>query len=77
VVRWIALFILIMRVVDIAWTIGPVFRHEGSSLSWVDFAVTLGIGGLWLGYFFRTLAGRPLVPARDPYFQEAVAHGGH
>jgi hypothetical protein len=77
VVRWIALFILIMRVVDITWTIGPVFRHEGSSLSWVDFAVTLGIGGLWLIYYFRNLAGRSLLPARDPYFQEAVAHDGH
>jgi hypothetical protein len=77
VVKWIALFILVMRVVDITWTIGPVFRHEGSSLSWVDFAAVLGIGGLWLIYFFRNLAGRPIVPARDPYFQEAVAHGGH
>jgi hypothetical protein len=77
VVKWIALFILLMRVVDITWTIGPVFRHEGSSLSWVDFAVVLGIGGLWLTYFFFNLSGRSLVPARDPYFKEAVAHGGH
>jgi len=77
IVRWIALFILIMRVVDIAWTIGPVFRHDGSSLSWVDFAVTLGIGGVWLVYFFWNLGGRPLVPARDPYFKSLVAHGGH
>ena len=77
VVKWIALFILVMRVVDITWTIGPVFRHEGSSLSWVDFAVVLGIGGLWLFLFFRNLAGRALVPARDPYFKEAMAHGGH
>ena len=77
VVRRIAIFILIMRVVDITWTIGPVFRHEGSSLSWVDFAVALGIGGLWLVLFFRNLAARPLLPARDPYFQSAVAHGGH
>ncbi len=77
VVKWIALFILIMRVVDITWTIGPVFRHEGSALSWVDFAVALGMGGLWLVYFFRNLSGRALVPARDPHFKEAVAHGGH
>jgi hypothetical protein len=76
-VRRIAIFILVMRVVDIAWTIGPVFRHGGSSLSWVDFAATLGIGGLWLVFYFRNLAARPLVPARDPYFPEAVAHGGH
>jgi len=77
VVKWIALFILVMRIVDVTWTIGPVFRHEGSTLSWVDFAVALGMGGLWLISYFRNLSGRPIVPARDPYFQEAVAHGGH
>lgn len=76
-VRSVAIWILAMRVVDITWTIGPVFRHEGSGLSWLDFAVVLAMGGLWLGLFFRTLAGRALVPARDPYFKEAMAHGGH
>jgi len=76
-VKWVALFILFMRVVDAAWMIGPVFRHEGSALSWVDFAVVIGIGGVWLFLFFRSLAGRAMVPARDPYFKEAMAHGGH
>ncbi len=76
-VRLVALFILAMRVVDIAWTIGPVFRHEGSSLHWLDFASVLGLGLLWLALFWRNLAGRPLVPAHDPYFKEAMAHGGH
>jgi hypothetical protein len=76
-VRTVAIWILAMRVVDITWTIGPVFRGEGSGLSWLDFAVVLAMGGLWLGLFFRTLAGRALVPVRDPYFKEAMAHGGH
>ena len=75
IVKWIALLILAMRIVDIAWTIGPVFRHDGSSLSWVDFAAVLGIGGIWLVFFFRNLAARSLVPARDPYFKEAIADG--
>ena len=76
-VKWIALAILVMRVVDITWTIGPVFRHEGSSLHWLDFAMVVGMGCLWLPLFWRNLAGRPLVPARDPYYKEAMAHGGH
>jgi hypothetical protein len=76
-VQRVAVFILVMRVVDIAWTIGPVFRHDGSALHWVDFAAVLGIGGLWLFLFFRNLSGRALLPARDPYFKEALAHGGH
>ena len=77
-VRCVALFILVMRVVDITWTIGPVFRHEGSSAvagstsprcsAWARCGWSL---------FWRNLAGRPLVPAHDPYFKEAVAHGGH
>jgi len=74
-VKWVALFILVMRVVDITWTIGPVFRHEGSGMSWVDFAAVAAIGGPWLFFYFRNLAGRSVVPAKDPYFKEAVAHG--
>jgi hypothetical protein len=73
----VAIGILVMRVVDIAWTIGPVFRHEGAGLHWLDFAAVMGMGGIWLFFFWRNLAGRALVPARDPYFKEAMAHGGH
>jgi len=76
-VRWVAIFIIVMRIIDITWTIGPIFRHEGSTISWVDFAVAIGIGGIWLSFFFTNLAGRALVPAKDPYFKEAMAHGGH
>jgi hypothetical protein len=76
-VRWIAFGIIVMRVVDITWTIGPVFRHSGSTLSWVDFAVTVAMGSVWLLYFWRNLAGRAILPAHDPYYKEAMAHGGH
>jgi hypothetical protein len=74
----VALFILIMRLVETAWMIGPMVRHEGGSgLHWLDFALTLAMGGLWLFLFLRNLAGRALVPARDPYLKDALAHGGH
>jgi hypothetical protein len=76
-VKWVALVVIVMRVVDITWTIGPVFRHEGSTLHWLDFALVAGIGALWLPLFWRNLAGRSVVPAKDPYFKEAMAHGGH
>ena len=75
-VKKVALFILVMRVVDITWTIGPVFR-EGSGISWVDFAAVAAIGGPWLFLYFRNLSGRAVVPAKDPYFKEAVLNGGH
>jgi len=43
----------------------------------VDFAAVAAMGGVWLFLFFRNLAGRAIVPARDPYFKEALLHGGH
>lgn len=73
----IALFVLVMRVVDLIWTIGPIFRRNGATISWLDFAAVLGMGGVWLFFFYRNLAGRALVPAHDPHFKDALAHGGH
>ena len=73
----VALWVLAMRVVDLTWQIGPVFRHDGHSLGWLEFAVVIGMGGIWLIAFSRNLAGRAVVPAHDPYFEEALAHGGH
>jgi len=73
----IAMFMLVMRVVDMIWTIGPIFRRSGSTLSWLDFAAVLGLGALWLLVFFRNLGARALVPAHDPYFEDALANVGH
>ncbi len=81
----IAIFILFMRLVDMFYQIGPSYRvspgivEQGLfSLSWLDFAAPIAVGGLWLWYFFGELAKRPIVPAKDPYFEEAIEHGrGH
>lgn len=72
----VALFVLGMRVVDLVWTIGPVFRHE-TTVHWLDFAMVLGMALPWLFLFYRNLGSRALVPANDPYFEEAVINDGH
>jgi hypothetical protein len=73
----LAIFVLAMRVVDLVWVIGPIFREGGTTIHWLDFAMVLGMGGIWLTMFFVNLAGRALVPAHDPYFKEAMANVGH
>lgn len=85
--RWLALlaiFILVMRVVDMFYLIGPSNRITGGyepgafHISWLDFVAPIAVGGIWMWYFLGQLAKRPLVPAKDPYFEEAIAHGrGH
>ena len=47
-------------------------------VSWLDFVGPIAVGGLWLWWFLGELIKRPIVPARDPYFEEAIEHGrGH
>ncbi len=72
----VALLVLVMRIVDLVWTIGPIFRHE-YTFHWLDFATVLAFAGPWLFLFYRNLGSRALVPAHDPYFKDAVANGGH
>ncbi len=79
----IALFILFMRLVDMFYQIGPSYRVAPGGLeqgaffvSWLDFVAPIAVGGIWLWWFFGELLKRPIVPANDPYFEEAVAHGG-
>ena len=52
---------------------GPVLAggarfHQGRrfSLSWMDFAAPVGVGGIWLAYFLTQLEKRPLMPMHDP-----------
>jgi hypothetical protein len=73
---YVALFILFMRVVDLVWTVGPVFRHESTG-HWLDFAMVAGMSLPWLFLFYRNLGSRALVPAHDPYFKESVISEGH
>ncbi len=73
----VAVFVLVMRVIDIIWEVAPAFRTTNVTIHWIDFALVIGMGGIWVAYFFTTLAGRALLPAHDPYFKEAMAHGDH
>jgi hypothetical protein len=73
----VALALLAMRLVDLVWMIAPALPPAPAWTYGVDFAVTVGLTGIWLAVFARQLAGRPVLPVRDPYFREALADGAH
>lgn len=85
--KWLsllAIFILVMRLIDMYYLIGPsptIGSHAeevGFNLSWMDFVAPVAVGGIWLWWFFGELLKRPLVPVNDPYLENAIAHGkGH
>ncbi len=84
-----ALFILFLRFVDLCFLVLPSAvdhnapdylyhgRRDFGSIAVAAFAV-IGIGGVWVTLFFRSLVKRPLLPANDPYLKEALEfRGGH
>jgi hypothetical protein len=80
----IAIFILVMRLVDLYYIIGPAPMIGGNGhsmdfhISWMDFVAPVAVGGIWLWWFFGELLKRPLIPINDPYLDNAIAHGkGH
>ena len=71
----IAVFILCMRVVDIYWQVMPDASKGQLTLSWLDFAALIGLGGIWASYFLIQLEKRPLMPLNEPQLVETLEHG--
>jgi hypothetical protein len=70
-----AILLVAMRFVDTAWLVLPAFSAGAFRIHWLDLALPLGLGGVWLSFFARNLVARPLLPVHDPGFEEALAHG--
>lgn len=67
--------LIVMRLVDLFWLIGPEAHSHGFAVHWLDLLAPIGIGGLWIAVFARELDARPLLPLKDPQLEEALAHG--
>jgi hypothetical protein len=73
----IAVFVLVMRIVDLIWLVEPMFPHQGFPIHWLDIALPIGLTGVWMFLFARHLGSRALLPLNDPFFKEAFAHDAH
>jgi hypothetical protein len=61
---WLAVWLMVMRLVDLFWMIEPNFSSR-FGVTWADVVVPVAMGGFWLAYFFRNLSLMPLLPAYD------------
>jgi hypothetical protein len=68
---WLAVWIMLMRYLDLFWIIEPNFSPT-FTLTLADVVVPIAIGGIWLAYFFRNLNSLPLLPAYDPSAHEVL-----
>lgn len=75
--RVVATWIICVRVVDYYWHVAPEFHSEGLSISLLDLALPLALGGIFISMFVAQLRGSSLLPIRDPGLEKALAHHVH
>jgi hypothetical protein len=71
----VALFMLLMRWVDLLWTIAPSFRPV-LRVHWLDVALPLAMGGLWVAAFAWVLRRQPLLPLHAEVAEDAAQKQG-
>lgn len=69
----VALWLLLMRFVDLYWLVGPAFSPTNALPHWLDFTAVIGIGGIWLWYFVGRLAQHAVIAIHDPSLPEVEA----
>lgn len=73
----IAVFMLFMRLIDLAWLIVPAFLEVAEAshhfIHWMDIVAPVGLFSLWIGFFAHQLGRRSLMPIEAA----KLATGGH
>jgi len=78
----VAVWILLLRYVDIYWLITPAFSPSRFVVSWLDVVVPVAMGAIWVAVFLRRLESWALLPYPPPESEvpgqhaAAVAAGG-
>ncbi len=67
-----SIWILLMHWVDIYWLVMPTHYRTGINLSWIDVTTFIGIGGIFLWYFWRHFTAHPTIPVNDPGLQASI-----
>ena len=77
-VATIALLVIVMRLVDLFWLLGPEHGKPLLAVHWLDFVAPVAVGGIWVALFLWQLGTRSLIPVTEPTLQEAIEAGaGH
>jgi hypothetical protein len=72
----VAVWMILMRLVDLFWMTKPEFAAT-ASVTWLDIVVPVALVGLWLGFFAMNLRKMPLLPLGDPKLAEAIGRNEH
>lgn len=75
--KFVATWIVAVRVVEYYWHVVPEFRSQDMNLSLLDLALPILLGGVFVALYAMRLGGRPLLPLQDPGLEKALTHHVH
>jgi hypothetical protein len=73
----IAVWLLCARVAEYFWHVAPELHRDGLTISLLDVALPLALGGIFISRFVSELGGRALLPVHDPGLEKALHHHVH
>lgn len=68
----ISVWIIAMHWIDLYWITMPTYSHHGFHFSWMDLTLFIGIGGVFLGIFWKYLSSTALIPLNDTSLPESI-----
>lgn len=74
--RAIAAWLIVMRIVDYYWQVAPEF-NQTLSLSVIDIALPIALGGIFFTLYAMRLKSMPLLPVHDAGLEKALTHHVH
>jgi hypothetical protein len=75
--RVIAMWVVVIRLLDYYWHVAPEFHTTGLAVTLIDIALPIALGGVFVAVFAGQLKGRPLLPLQDPGLAKALTHHTH
>ena len=69
----VAVWILLMHLLDIYVIVLPALHKAGAAVSWMDIACLAAVGCTLAAVFLKRLGDTPLWPLRDPRLPESIA----
>lgn len=72
----VAAFMILMRLLDMAFLVLPEFRETVLGIMWMDLVAPFGFFGIWLALFLWIIKRQPLLPPNDPNTERLLIGGG-
>jgi hypothetical protein len=72
--KGLAIWMLLMHWVDMYWLALPTYpgAKNNAHFAWWDLTTMVGLGGIFLWFFWRTYCSRALVPVKDPKLKSSI-----